>query len=216
MLEQVMSSLLLLPGLEDCSKTIVCDGYKLQTAPRKGTMRKSGWVTPDKAERYEQYKAAVQQLMDTGHPGFRNTQLLVLPQHTGCGYGVRAALQQHTTPYALVVQHDRMFVRGLPIAHVVAAMEADLGLKYVGFMTTSTVNHRSKLLGRISMSMGQKAAEHALSVAPKPFDGFLLQPLYSWYDSTHLARRDLYLGFIFPGRHCAKGGFIEDRLAQHQ
>jgi len=53
-------------------------------------------------------------------------------------------------------------------------------------------------------------------VAPKQLEGFQLVPLYCWYDSTHIARRQLYLDVIFPNRHCAKGGFIEDRLAQHQ
>jgi len=105
LLEQVMKSLLVLPELHECKKIIVCDGYKILSKPKSGKdLRKSGYISSDLAQRYEAYKRALQGLVDSGLAAFNNTELLVLPQHTGFGYGIKAALDHHHTPYVLVVQ----------------------------------------------------------------------------------------------------------------
>ena len=108
----------------------------------------------------------------------------------------------------MVVQHDRMFMREVPLVSVLAAMERDPGLRYVGLHTGSTLGYEAKAAARFRLRIEPREGAH---------DGLRLLPLLQWIDSTHIASADYYRRFVFstsPRR--TKGNFIEADLGQQQ
>jgi hypothetical protein len=133
-----------------CRKVIVCDGYRetvvvdtktgTTNTARYGNAKqamRNGIVTSDQRSNYERYKRNLRQLCDDAGPEspFRNTTVHELTSRHGYGFAVRHVLQQTdlvTTPYVIVIQHDRTFMRPTPIHETVAAMWNNLHIKYVG------------------------------------------------------------------------------------
>ena len=74
MLETVVGSLALVPGLAPCRKLLCCDGYVVGNTKTHKSANKRGRVTEERAERYVEYIAAVRRLCDapaaTRLPGF--------------------------------------------------------------------------------------------------------------------------------------------------
>jgi hypothetical protein len=140
LLETVLASFSLVPGLAGSRTIIVCDGYKLATASKKTTGKgrrrgannqsKLGYVSEAGAARYKRYVEQVQGLAATT---WCNTQVLVLAKHHGFAYAVKAALQQCvTTEFVMVVQHDYVFLRGFDLSAVLTSMRRCPELKYIG------------------------------------------------------------------------------------
>ena len=157
MLEEVVGSFALVPGLRSCPTVVVFDGYKVKDQPRY----RSGHVTADGAERYREYVRRVLRL-GLGKP-------LVLAERMGFGFALRAGLREVRararapfsrarrrrqaearalslalsplarkvrTPFVLVVQHDRNFVRRVDARAIVAAMcRHRAWLQYAGLPT---------------------------------------------------------------------------------
>ena len=68
----------------------------------------------DKAN-YLAFKARLRALAEpeTATTRWRDTEVLELPERCGFGFAVKSALAHVRTPYVLVVQHDRFFMRPL-------------------------------------------------------------------------------------------------------
>ena len=108
----------------------------------------------------------------------------------------------------IVVQHDRNFVRDVDVAEIVKVLEANDGwLKYVGLPTSTTLNYARLVLSKYGIKIDQAAPDGA---------SFKLTPLLQWYDSTHVCSTKHYREFVYRGDLVKKGGFVEDKLGQHQ
>lgn len=102
---------------------------------------RSGYVDDQCAVNYAEYKwkLSARCAADEGkewHPSdalFANTRLLYLQARHGYAYSLREALRPErglvTTPYVCVVQHDRTFLRSVPVAKILHAMEESLSRK---------------------------------------------------------------------------------------
>lgn len=141
LLQTVLDSFSLVPGLAECRTIVVCDGFKVTAASRdkgkgKGRGRrgannqsKLGYVSEAGAARYRQYIRQVKRFAST-RPGA--IEVLVLPRHHGFAYAVKAALQRVATEFVMVVQHDYIFLRGFDLPAVLYAMQRYPELKYIG------------------------------------------------------------------------------------
>jgi len=202
LLDDTLCSMDFAVGLSACSLLIVCDGYKL--CPHGAEPRfRAGVLDLDSAQRYEDYKRQLR-LREVSNE-FR---LLELRERHGFGFAVRAALERVETPYVMVMQHDRRFMRRVEMEPLIEAMEAHPWLKYLGMPTTTTLRHQSHVLSK-----------YGLRIEAVELDGCDLRamPLLQWYDSAHIGRTDYYRSFVFgPRQLVARGGFIEDKLGQQQ
>lgn len=212
LIDEVLGSFQLADGLADCDLILVCDGYRDTNAeglPFKESKFRSGIVDADAAANYEAYKATLRERQCSRDGATPSMQVLELPSRHGFGFAVKAALDLVHTPYVLVVQHDRPFVRRCNVPRLLAAMEADPErLKYVGLPTTTTVGHQYHVLSKYGIRLPTFEADRR---------GLLMLPLIQWYDSTHICEVEHYRNFIFgPEQFVVKGGFIEDKLGQVQ
>mmetsp|Transcript_21293 Transcript_21293/g.44344 ORF Transcript_21293/g.44344 Transcript_21293/m.44344 type:complete len:395 (-) Transcript_21293:18-1202(-) len=142
-----------------CPRIIVCDGYKKKGvnggnnkyANEKSQMR-SGIVDDDQEANYNQYKSRLKERCDTDHSDpsllFFNTEILELPTRHGYGFALKAALQRVTTKYVIVIQHDRNFMRPTPIKEVIAAMDQDPAVKYVGILMRSNLMYMEHFVAK--------------------------------------------------------------------
>lgn len=118
---------------------------------------------------------------------------------------------QVRTPFVIVVQHDRNFMRQVDVRPIVSAMcRHRAWLKYAGLPTGTTIKHAQQCLSRYALRL-----EHV------PTDeGLKLMPLIQWYDSTHVCSTAHYRQFVYGaqggGNLVKKGGFVEDKLGQKQ
>jgi hypothetical protein len=152
-----------------CKKVIVCDGYRETVVKEDGTTNtakygttkqamRNGIVSSDQKLAYEQYKQNLKMLCvnaaaaaaggsedDQAEPPsspFVNTQVYELPSRHGYGFAVKHVLQNTelvTTPYVIVIQHDRTFMRPTPIRETLKAMYNNLHIKYVGMTMRSNL-----------------------------------------------------------------------------
>ena len=187
--------------------------------------------------------------------------VLVLPRHHGFGCAVRAALRllapatsaaaaatraHAPTPYVMVVQHDNNFVRGFPLADVLAAMRRDPAvLCKVDVLSSTTLRYADGAASKVSahvklepytygggVGRGSAAVVNGGGVeadgegASGADDGVSLRllPLLYWYDKTHVCRVAYYHSFVFGhtpapaghGQRVKMGDFIEDCVGRAQ
>ena len=103
MIQTVIDSINNLHGLEQASILIVLDGYIIQSKNRT----KKGKVTSSMANNYEQYYINLQEY-------YKNNQRISIiksPSHLGFAMAVKYGLEQCTSTYALICQHDRRFIK---------------------------------------------------------------------------------------------------------
>jgi len=226
MLEKTVSSYLDGTGLARCSKVLVSDGYTV-AAPSQQPKQKSGRVAQDWVAPYEEFRDRVDKLVAAGgaFPGplpdmsvpnsFWLCSHLRLPDHRGFGGCVYCGLRRVTTPYVLVVQHDRPLVRPFSASSIVRAMEASHGaVKYVGLPTKASL---SKISPDSMMHYGIPKREctlppevsQAAAVA-----GIELRVLPFWYDSSHICLVSHYMEFVFLKGRVPGGAFPEDSVGQ--
>eukprot|EP01063_Lacrimia_lanifica_P009869 TRINITY_DN16715_c0_g1_i1.p1 TRINITY_DN16715_c0_g1~~TRINITY_DN16715_c0_g1_i1.p1 ORF type:complete len:496 (+),score=125.66 TRINITY_DN16715_c0_g1_i1:49-1488(+) len=218
LLEAVLASFAEVPRLREAQLIIVCDGYELHDPASRA--KKPGFkrnlITADAAARYEAYKERVK-VMPTG------ALVVELPERNGFGWAVRHALSQHVrTKYTMVVQHDRFFETAFDLPAVLAAMDAHPEYKLVYMQNASLHGHLSKIRNRavkIREPWSDPFFEHR-SVA----DGVTLAPCMAWLDTTHIARTEHLISFVFGSRGAPaesgmpikRGEFPEDKLNQVQ
>lgn len=205
------------PELLGCRNIIVCDGYR--TAPT--SKFRCGVVTDERAEAYEAYLQALEQLVQSSTlPHWQHAEVLRLKDRHGFGFAVRAALELVCTPYVCIMQHDRTFMRPFAlVGGLLRAMGQDERLKMVGLPTTT--NDPSRYIRMAETKLGRIHVPHprlesvTLSSAVCPQLRFI--PLIMWHDSTHFAQTEYYRHFVFGERNLvSRGGFIEDKLGQQQ
>lgn len=119
---------------------------------------------------------------------------------------VKTALGRVSTKYVMVVQHDRSFVAPVPLEAILAGMDGDASVKYVGFHTGSTLQYAHKMRTRFKIELTSRELPGGAKVLPM---------LY-WYDSTHICTTEHYLNFVFGPRRLTRGNFIEADLGQAQ
>jgi hypothetical protein len=138
-----------------CRKVIVCDGARQrdESTTQKYTNDKqamrNGLVTSEQNENYAQFKqnlvrlckkAAAQSDADSPPSPFANTTIHELDSRHGYGFALRHALQKCvSTPYVIVIQHDRTIMRPTPIQETLHAMWNHTNIKYVGMSMRSNL-----------------------------------------------------------------------------
>jgi hypothetical protein len=144
-----------------CRKLIVCDGCRQRTeatSKRHNNVKQSlrnGIVDSEQLERYAQFKAALRELCANASEDslFCNTSVEELEVRQGYGFALRHCLRECvSTPYVIVIQHDRTFMRPTPIYETVKAMWQHPNIKYVGMSMRSNLLYRDQFLGKYGKS----------------------------------------------------------------
>eukprot|EP00929_Paragymnodinium_shiwhaense_P083427 TRINITY_DN44454_c0_g1_i1.p1 TRINITY_DN44454_c0_g1~~TRINITY_DN44454_c0_g1_i1.p1 ORF type:complete len:429 (+),score=63.45 TRINITY_DN44454_c0_g1_i1:82-1368(+) len=203
MLEAVLASFSRVKGLADCPLVIVCDGFK---TGRIQSTWKAGKITEDAAERYEEYKANLERLLENGTLP-RGTKIVIMEGHNGQAFGVKAGLAHVESDYVLVHQHDLEFTFDFHVDKVIAVLDQpDNNVKYVGLPLLVNLHYESC------------AWRHGVRVAPENHgDDLQLMPLVFWYDSTHIASVQHYRDLIFGEQEVySAGNFIEETFGVRQ
>jgi len=227
--------------LGECKKIIVCDFPKLSVSGSR--QFKSGKVLEEDMVRYEEYIQRLEELARKGEPPFKNTSILRCKRYRGFAMAVNEALSLVTTPYVMIIQHDRMLTRPFGLKMVMDVMQAHSSqIKYVGLASSKSDKQAHLMNSRYRIDVTPKM--YILDEDPSESDEQLkrrllsnnpadvkvprriLVPLIFWYDSTHIACVDHYRDFVF-GEHCIEnvgpywsqfklgtGDFIEDKLGQ--
>ena len=208
LLEEVVTSFSLVPGLLSCRLLIVADGYKV----RDKAALKKGMATPAIAAAYEHFLSRVEWLTRSPGSALCGAELLVLEQRHGCAHAFRRGLARVTTPYVMAVQHDRPFVKSVDVCEVVHAMCSPDGasVNCIALPTGLLTTYEAR-----SVSRGLPAAffrERTREVA-----GLRLVPLAAFLDSTHVGRCAWFRERVFgAARHAPlpRGAFLEDTMGQ--
>lgn len=211
MLQGVLRSLALVPGLQRAPRILVCDGYTV-VPPGQKPRHKAGKILPEDAVRYDGFIREVRAAMASATDGtesgtFAHLQVLELTEHHGFGFAVKRGLQEVSTTFVLVVQHDQEFVRGFDLPGVLRAMSSHPDhLKYVGLCSSTTQSYEHMVLSK-----------YGLRVARTLEFGVPFLPLIFFYDKPHVCSlrhyRDTVLGPDSPVR---RGDFIEETLGRAQ
>jgi hypothetical protein len=258
-LETVLASFRRVPGLDACRIVVVCDGFVLKPGMAKPRPR-AGMIDEAMAANYATYVERLRRLAAVGTYGdaaaVRNAAdggvtspllgatVVVLETNHGFGRALEVGVEHVTTPFVLVVQHDRYFERAIDVDAVLSAMRAaPHAVKYV-IAPTSMLDperYRKRIRGKElncgldvytssrvveSRTVLLRAAASEGAAAPTPpaerRTTTHLVPLMAWIDSTHFAYTDHYRNFVFEQRTPRDarvrrvGRFIEDKLGQEQ
>ena len=208
LLEEVIASLLVhAPALAGCRLLLVADGCKL----RERYAWKQGNVTAVEADAYARYLASVQRLSKTPGTPLHGAQLLQLLEHHGCGHALRRGLARVSTPYVLVVQHDRPLCCPVHLPPLIDALDADETANTMHLPTAATLMYAVKASSR--------------GLSGNLFDPVLVggtvscTPLSAFLDSTHIGRVSWYRERVFGRQrlvHLPRGCFLEDTYGQAQ
>jgi len=146
LINEVANSLKFIPNsILNCPKLIICDGYKF----RDKNKFRSGEITSEWVDAYIEYKKNLQVLTENKESIFSGAKLLELEERNGFGYAMREGMAHITTPYVIVVQHDRNFTRGFDLLKVVKGMRRHYHwCHYVGLPTSRTIKHASLILSK--------------------------------------------------------------------
>lgn len=144
-----------------CRKVIVCDGCRIrdETVSKKHNNAKqamrNGIVTASQWDNYIQFKSNLRALCESAGEDspFFNSVVEELEYRQGYGFALRHALRECiSTPYVIVIQHDRTFMRPTPIHETVKAMWHHRNIKYVGMSMRSNLMYRDHFLGKYGRS----------------------------------------------------------------
>jgi hypothetical protein len=240
MLEAVVSSFALVPGLPECRIIIMMDGYRVGSKPR----HKSGVVTEEQGRGYEAFMLAVEGLA-AGHPSFAGrTTTYRMPERVGFACSLRAAISTligcggdisagrgTPTPTVLVVQHDYMFVREVDIRPMVQSVlqtidggggadVVDRPVHYISLLSTSTMDYVIRMATKYKMQLQPfvrplKAWLQGDEAPGSASAGGNLVPLLFWYDKPHIASVPYYWHAVLNTGILRKGDFVEDTFGQH-
>ena len=120
LIEEVLESIRRLGGVgSDVRKIIVADGVKV----REASKFRAGVVSAEDEERYRHYLHRIHHLTKTSGSSLHGAELIALDERHGFAHALRRGLMRVATPFVLVAQHDRSFVREMDVEHVVDVME---------------------------------------------------------------------------------------------
>ena len=204
MLQECVASLDVHGGLASCRKLIMCDGFKRRARSRP----KVGIVTDAEAALYTEYVAAVGELCRSDAPGFARARKVRLARRQGSAYAIREALEGHvTTPFVLIVPHDCVIARPVPLRRLAAAMEAsDSSVRYVKLLGQSTLTYVQAVL-----------SQHGVRLAPTTAhgDGLPLWPMLRYMDNVALVSARFLRDEVFArGSPVRRATFIEDTFGK--
>ncbi|GMH97593.1 hypothetical protein TrVE_jg1600 [Triparma verrucosa] len=176
------------PEFLKCPRLIVADGFKLETesidkrkkhVTEKSAMR-SGIVNPSQKLNYEAFKSNLRSKCTSPPPTspFHNTTLLELPTRHGYGFALKSALQTITTKHVCVIQHDRTFMRPTPISSIIATMNADPSVKYVGILMRSNLLYLEHFCSKYHSELLNSNLSHV----KRPSTLLLDKSQYGWND----------------------------------
>lgn len=112
---------------------------------------RNGIVNTEQLENYKGFKVALRTLCNDAPPSspFHTAEVEELDQRHGYGYALRHALRRCVqTPYVIVIQHDRTFMRTCPILETLKAMWCHRNIKYVGMSMRSNLFYRDIFLAK--------------------------------------------------------------------
>jgi len=223
LLDAVIASLSFVSGLEAAPILIVFDGYTINEKNRT----KKGRVTTQLAEAYEEYFERVQVLYGSN----ARFTLLRLEDHMGFAFAVKRALEEVSTNYAVVCQHDRVFCSPFHyLSNVIRVMQEEESIRYVGFCIESNKKYVAQMETYGFSILTREPMQKAVGES----EGLFLQPLLFLYDSQFLVQCDRYLQIFKPWINLPpvlkselglpvikqlrlrRGDFIEDRFGQQQ
>ena len=154
-----------------CHKVIVCDGCRQKDetvskrhANSKQAMR-NGIVNSEQFENYEKFKEALREICSSASSDspFFNSVVEELDSRQGYGFALRHALRHCvTTPFVIVIQHDRTFMRPTPIHETIKAMWHHPNIKYVGMSMRSNLMYRDHFLGKYGKAYMEEMSECTL------------------------------------------------------
>mmetsp|Transcript_64829 Transcript_64829/g.153261 ORF Transcript_64829/g.153261 Transcript_64829/m.153261 type:complete len:286 (-) Transcript_64829:173-1030(-) len=189
---------------------------------------RGGKLHPDQVPAYVEYKARLRRLCTREDKGnalqhCESVTFVELKSRHGFGLAVREGLAYCRTEYVMVIQHDRAFVRPLCLGGVFKALRCP-GVRVVTLLNSSLVNHQLTVKDRVALPVEYSWEAVCRKIHVEGCDDHLdqestLQPLWYWFDTTHVTSRQHYTDFVLGGGSGAsikRGGFIEDKLGQLQ
>ncbi len=210
MLERVVASFAVVPGLAGCRVIVVADGCKRGAKHRPSR----GIVSEDAADRYDAFLAALESASAGGGSPLRGVDVIRQPGREGFGFAVRRALEDVATPFVMVVHHDQRYRRGFDLPGVVRKMQEMEGrVNYVGVLSPGTIGYENKCVTKGLPSPTPGAFPLDSPDAPA---GTRLVPLYVWFDRNHIASCAFYRSNVFASGLVKRGTFIEDCYGQQQ
>lgn len=168
-----------------CQKVIVCDGCREKNesvskrhSNSKQAMR-NGIVNSEQLLNYTAFKKALRELCATApsHSPFFTARVEELETRHGYGFALRHALQECVqTPFVIVIQHDRTFMRKCPIFETVRTMWHHRNIKYVGMSMRSNLLYRDMFLGKYGRSYVEAMTNCTLRPPELALDASLYGP----------------------------------------
>lgn len=222
LIEKAILSLSRFSCLDQCPIVIVLDGYII----RESSRTKKGQITGDMSIQYDAYHQRLSALYgDNDQIRIRRSE-----KHLGFALAVKFGLSFCTTTYAMIAQHDRIFLNSFHrLQDLIDVMESNDHIRYIGFPTVANRTHDSVLNSRYRVSY-LDSSDVKMSLG----ENLYLQPLIFWFDSQHLCHIQRYLQIYKPfltlpeemkewlGTKAVNdmvlrvGDFIEDRFGQSQ
>jgi len=160
-----------------CRKVIVCDGCRCgnvggggggenqnQVSKKHATAKQSmrnGIVNTQQLENYNAFKVALRNLCETAPPDspFHTAMVEELEERHGYGFALRHAVRECIeTPYVIVIQHDRTFMRTCPIYDILRTMWRYRNIKYVGMNMRSNLVYRDIFLAKYGKAFSDEMA----------------------------------------------------------
>jgi hypothetical protein len=203
MLDIVVQSFSIVPGLSKCHTIVMCDGYKRGKKHRPSR----GIIDEKSAKAYEKFLENVRIASNTVGNTLHDVQVVVQPERLGFGFAVKRAVEEFvTTPYVMVVHHDQRYRRTFDLPSIVSEMMENTQINYVGVLSPGTLGYENKCQSK---------------ELPNPTNGVLtckssgrMVPLYVWFDRNHVASTSFYKENVFTSGLVRKGTFIEDCYGQ--
>lgn len=165
-------------------------------------------------------------------------QVSKMAEHLGFAHCVQYGLRAATTPFCLILQHDRIFIESalenVPVLTLLKAMDDNKGVRYIGFPTVKSCTHdkAQNVVYKIGKSLS--TCQIDLQCSSKDHSSISLYPLMFWYDSNHFCHVQRYLEIFEPFKYAPQvlrdhlgmtglrkmllrpGDFIEDKFGQIQ
>lgn len=169
-----------------CRKLIICDGCRQRdesTSKRhtndKQSMR-NGIVNNEQYINYVEFKAKLRRLCEEALPEtpFYGTDVEEIDERQGYGFALRHGLRHCniTTPYVIVIQHDRTFMRPTPIKEVIRTMWNHSNIKYVGMSMRSNLMYRDIFISQYGKSYMDEMAACTLRPTELALDAEMFGP----------------------------------------
>lgn len=174
---------------------IICDGYTVINNGNSDDEKinsKASRISQEIADNYEIYMNKLNELYSA--PQYR---IIRRDKHYGFARNLKYCLDQVTTKYVLVVQHDWQFMKPIDMGKLIKVMDDNNEINYINFISSSTTNYLSRMF-----KTGNKwKIDQKIREKNKEKFGIPIVPLMFWYDKPHLCRTDFYKYFVFGGVH---------------